>query len=156
MVLAGVLGACVGSPAVRAQATPTPSLAGVGFLAGCWAQGGPSGDGLREVWPAPAENMMTGLSQFWRAGAVVDWEFHRIDATPAGPALTPHPRGVASVTFTPDSVSDTRIVWTNMAHDFPRRIVYERVPEDVLRIQVDDGVQGGRSLTWTLIRSDCP
>lgn len=139
--------------AVSAQESATPSMEAVAFLAGCWRQPGDSG--LREYYAPPARNMTTGLSQFRRNGAVVDWEFHRIDAGPDGPVLTPHPRGVASVPFQPRAVEDGRIVWENLEHDFPQRIIYTRVA-DTLTARIEGGTgPEARGMEWRMVRASC-
>lgn len=132
-------------------------LSAVAFLVGCWAQPGPEGDGLREFYPPPASNMLTGLSQFWRDGAIVDFEFHRIDSSADGPVLTPHPRGVASVQFRPVEIEAERIVWQNLEHDFPQRIIYHRVAPDTLVARVEGAPESGvEGLQWSMIRAACP
>ncbi len=129
-------------------------LSAVAFMVGCWRQ--PSDNGLRERYAPPASNMMTGLSQFWRGGRIVDWEFHRVDAGHEGPVLTPHPRGVASVSFAPAVMEEGRIVWENLDHDFPQRIIYHRVAPDSLVARIEGGTgEAARFLEWRMVRTDC-
>lgn len=142
-----------GFPPATVRAQTPPTMDAVAFLAGCWQQG--AGDGLREHYAPAATNMMTGLSQFWSNGRIVDWEFHRIDAGPDGPVLTPHPRGVASVPFAPADVSENRIVWQNLEHDFPQRIIYTRTGDTlVARIEGGEGADA-RAREWPMIRTAC-
>jgi len=140
---------------LRGQVAGEDALAPVAFLTGCWAEETP-GAGLREYYAPPASNMMTGLSRFLRGGRVVDWEFHRIDAGPSGPTLTPHPRGVASVTFSPVAMTGNRIVWENADHDFPQRIIYERIGPDGLMVRIEGGEgEKARAVTWHMRRASC-
>ena len=150
-----VMGALASAPALAAQDRGEGS-SGLSFMVGCWAED-PAGNGLREIYAAPAANLMTGLSQFWRSGRIVDFEFHRIEMSTEGPILTPHPRGVASVPFLPVETGPDRIVWENAEHDFPQRIVYERVAADSLVARIEGG-EGDerRSLEWRMARSSCP
>ena len=152
--------------AIGALAVPGTSLAAqeteggveaASFMVGCWAQRPGDRSGLREIYAPPASNMMTGLSQFWREGRIVDWEFHRLDASADGPVLTPHPRGAASVSFRPADIQPDRIVWQNLEHDFPQRIIYERVAVDslVVRVEAGEGADA-RSLEWRMARARCP
>lgn len=156
LALVGIGQIAVSPPSVSAQSVEE-GLAAASFLVGCWAQSPSGQNGLREIYAHPAENMMTGLSQFWRGGRIVDFEFHRIDASPEGPVLTPHPRGVASVSFRPAEVVSDRIVWENLEHDFPQRIIYERVSANSLAVRIEggDGAEA-RSLEWRMARTDCP
>ena len=71
------------APPAAAQAGP--DLTSISFMVGCWAEPSASGDGLREFYAPPSENMLTGLSQFWQGGRIVDFEFHRVDSSPTGP-----------------------------------------------------------------------
>ena len=143
--------------AVPACAQQEDPALGVGFMVGCWAQPAPEGNGLKEFYAPPAENMLTGLSQFWRGGRIVDFEFHRIDLSPAGPVLTPHPGGVASVSFQPTEIQSDRIRWENPDHDFPQRIIYQRVAEDTLVARIEGGEgANARSLEWRMGRVSCP
>ena len=123
------------------------------FMVGCWQQ--PGANGIREQFAPPATNMMTGLSQFWRGDRIVDWEFHRIDQGPQGPVITPHPRGEASVSFAPIELTPTRIVWSNPDHDFPNRIIYERVAPDTLVVVAEADGPEGRRLAFRMARVSC-
>lgn len=150
LTLGGILS---GTPAATAQ--DSVGMEAVAFMTGCWQE--PGGDGLREFYLPAAVNMMTGLSQFWRDGRIVDWEFHRIDLGARGPILTPHPRGVESVAFAPESIRDDGIVWQNLEHDFPNRIAYRRLGSDTLVARVDGGEGGeARVLEFRMIRVPCP
>ena len=140
-----------------AQEPGNSGLDAARFLVGCWAQPAPEGNGLREFYAPPANNLLTGLSQFWRGGEIVDFEFHRIDDSPAGPVLTPHPKGVASVSFQPSAIEPGRIVWENPEHDFPQRIIYARVAPDTLVARVEGGEgASARSAEWRMARTECP
>ena len=148
--------------ATLSSTSPASAQAGEGglsaaaFLVGCWAHPAPAGNGLREMYAPPADNMLTGLSQFWRDGSIVDFEFHRIDAGPAGPVLTPHPRGVASVSFQPVVIEPDRIVWQNLEHDFPQRIIYHRVGGDTLVARAEAGEgEEARGREWRMVRTGC-
>jgi len=127
------------------------------FMVGCWAEPNDDESGLREIYAAPAANMLTGLSQFWRDGRIVDFEFHRIDESPDGPVLTPHPQGVASVSFRPLEIGHDRITWQNLEHDFPQRITYRRVAVDTLVVRIEGGEgASARSIEWRMGRAKCP
>lgn len=124
------------------------------FMVGCWAEEPGSPNGLREVFVAPASNMMTGLSQYWRDGQIVDF---RIEGAPGGPVLTPHPRGVASVSFRPVELDSESAVWENLEHDFPQRITYLRVARDTLKARISGGEgDTARSIEWRMSRMACP
>lgn len=99
---------------------------------------------------------MTGLSQFWNEGSIVEFEFHLISASDEGPVLKPHPGGVGSVEFQPRTVASNRIEWENLTHDFPQRIIYHRIGKDTLTVRVEGGEGGSlRSTTWEMMRTSC-
>ena len=146
-----------GAQAQDAADAPSPGMEAVAFMVGCWAQPAPEGNGLREIYSPPATNLMTGLSQFWRGGRIVDFEFHRIDATETGPALTPHPRGQPSVTFPPSVMRPNHITWENLEHDFPQRIMYTRVAPDSLVARIEGGEgEDAQMIEWRMGRIACP
>jgi hypothetical protein len=148
--------ALLAAPAHAGAQSADGGVSAAAFMVGCWAQPAPEGNGLRETFAPPAANMLTGLSQFWRGGRIVDFEFHRIDASADGPVLTPHPRGVASVAFPPAEIAADRIVWQNLDHDFPQRIIYHRTAADTLVARIEGGEgETARALEWRMARVDC-
>lgn len=163
--LAGaVAGACValsgcaraaaqeaGAPASPVE--PAADLAGLAFLAGCWAEGP---EGLHEQFTAPTSNLILGTSRYVRGGAVAQFEFHRIQAGESGPVLTPYPGGNASVSFAADSLAPGYVVWSNPEHDFPQRIIYDGREDGVL-VATIEGPRGGETarMGWRMRRVAC-
>lgn len=136
---------------VMAQ-TPNPSA----FMAGCWAEPGELGAGLREHFTAPTANLTLGVSRFLSDGHVVEFEFHRIEPGSEGWTLTPHPGGVASVPFVARDVASDRVVWSNPDHDFPQRIIYHRVADDTLVVRIEGETPGGtRAREWRMAADAC-
>jgi Domain of unknown function (DUF6265) len=125
-------------------------------MAGCWRGVTRSGTTIEEFYSGPSSNMIVGATRYVRDGRVVDFEFARIDQTDSGAVLTPHPRGVRSVSFAPAIVGANRIVWENPTHDFPQRIMYTRVAADSLVARIEGRTTAGdRALEWRMGRAAC-
>jgi hypothetical protein len=139
------------APLADNQDTPTSS--GLAFMAGCWAE---QGDGLREQFSAPTQNMILGTSRFVIADKVRQFEFHRIDIGDGTSSLTPYPGGTAGVSFGATELDDRHVVWENLEHDFPQRIIYDGRESDVL-VAAIEGEQDGRTSRkeWRMLRVPC-
>lgn len=94
------------------------------WLAGCWMQDGADA-GTTEQWMAPAGGSMVGMARTVKAGKTIEYEFMRIHAAPDGKLLfTALPSGQKEATFTEILMDDAGIVFENLAHDFPHRVIY--------------------------------
>jgi hypothetical protein len=128
----------------------------LGFMAGCWHGLTRSGTTIEEFYTPPSSNLIVGVTRYVREGRVVDFEFTRIDQTDSGAVITPHPKGVRSVSFAPKAVERNRAVWENPTHDFPQRIVYTRVAADTLVARIEGRTPSGdRALEWRMGRATC-
>lgn len=142
--------------AVSPQSAVRSRVSDLGFMAGCWRGVTRSGTTIEEFYTAPSSNLIIGTTRYVRDGRVVDFEFTRIDQTDSGAVITPHPKGVRSVSFAPKVVEGNRIVWENPTHDFPQRILYNRVAGDTLVARIEGRTPSGdRALEWRMTRSAC-
>jgi hypothetical protein len=147
-------------PAPSATSSPHPAagsrVSDLAFMAGCWRGVTRSGTTIEEFYTAPSANLIVGVTRYVRDGRAVDFEFTRIDQTDSGAVITPHPKGVRSVSFAPKVLESNRVVWENPAHDFPQRIVYTRVAADTLVARIEGKTpRGERSLEWRMTRATC-
>jgi len=156
--------AAVGAQATSASSAAAPGLepanrsrvADLAFMAGCWRGLTASGTTIEEFYSAPSANLIVGATRYVRAGRSVDFEFTRIDQSDSGAVITPHPKGVRSVTFAPKVLRANRVVWENAAHDFPQRILYTRVSADSLVARIEGRTpRGDRALEWRMGRVAC-
>lgn len=144
------------SPPVSPQSAVRSRVSDLGFMAGCWRGLTRSGTTIEEFYTAPASNMIVGTTRYVRDGRVVDFEFTRIDQTDSGAVITPHPKGVRSVSFAPKILESDRAVWENPTHDFPQRILYTRVAADTLVARIEGRTPSGeRALEWRMTRVAC-
>lgn len=98
----------------------------LGWMAGCWS----SADGpvrVDEQWTSPEGGMMLGLSRTVKQGRTVFHEFLRIETKDGVVTYTPRlSTGQAPVSFTLVKQTPDEVVFENLSHDFPQRILYRR------------------------------
>ena len=83
---------------------------------------------------------MLGLSPFLREGVTVSHEFSRLEARGDGLVLTAKPSGQTPTPFTLSDAGPGRVVFENLEHDFPVRVIYRRNQTGlVARIEGRDG-----------------
>jgi hypothetical protein len=139
--------------ATSAGAQDGAGIGDVAFLSGCW--GGRTGDiEMREQWSDPSGGAMLGTTRFLRDGVVVDWEFARLAEDADGVTLWPYPSGRPSEDGFPLVRTGAELVFENLAHDFPVRIIYARQSGDRLTIRIEGTDGEGRG--WSVGRVPCP
>jgi hypothetical protein len=160
LLIARSTAACAQAAQAGSPPSPQPAarslVSDLGFMAGCWRGLTRSGTTIEEFYTAPSSNLIVGATRYVRDGRVVDFEFTRIDQTDSGAVITPHPKGVRSVSFAPKVVERNRAVWENPTHDFPQRILYTRVADDSLVARIEGRTPSGdRALEWRMVRATC-
>ena len=123
-LLAGGVGP---SPAAAQTPGHGPGIEAVAFLAGCWAGTTGSLD-MREQWSEAEGGVMLGTTRFYRDGALVDFEFGMISTVEGALTLWPYPRGNRSEHGFPLVRTEPELVFENLEHDFPVRIIYGNGP----------------------------
>lgn len=129
------------------------SIRTVAFLAGCWT-GGTGDVQMREQWSEPAGGVMLGTTRYVRDGRVVDFEFAALREVDGTVTLWPYPGGERSAHGFPLVSADGDVVFENLAHDFPVRIVYR--PDGVDRLAPRIEGADGEVREWELRRVPCP
>lgn len=94
---------------------------------------------VEERWTEPASNLMLGLSRTVRGDKVVAFEFLRIEARADGIFYVAQPGGRPPTEFRLTGWDGTEAIFENPQHDFPRRILYRRAPDNVVIAKVDGG-----------------
>ena len=120
------------------------------FMAGSWAGGGDT-DREEEHWTAPRGGMMVGMHRDLRGGKAKSFEFFRIEEREDGLWYLTQPRGQAATAFKAKEVSANRVVFENLEHDFPQRVIYWREKPGELRARIEGDVKGkleGAQWTW--------
>lgn len=121
------------SPA--ALASPLPH-----WLAGHWRVED-KGRITDEVWLAPAQGLMTGMSRT-HGGKSAFFEFVRIEARGGALYYIAQPRGAAATEFRAVRSDAEQVEFENAAHDFPQRIVYERRGTEAIAARIEGTVDG--------------
>lgn len=139
-VVCAVLGAVAGAAGIAAAAQGSGSLS---WLAGCWATPGAE-PGSGEMWTSPAGGTLLGVSRTVRGGQTVAWEFMVIRDEADGTYFVAKPSGQPEARFRAVSLSATKAVFENPAHDFPQRVIYERRTPTAVTGRIE-GTTGGRA-----------
>ena len=132
------------------------SVEDLAWLSGCWATvGGEAGSG--EQWTVPAGMTMFGVSRTVRDSRTVAYEFVQIRETAAGGLeFIARPSGQAEATFLLVRLSETEVVFENLAHDFPQRIIYRLQADGYLTGRIEGEVKGeAKAVDFPLQRIDC-
>lgn len=129
------------SAAASGSAQESSGLEALSFMTGCWSE---EGDGYREQFTPPTENLILGTSRRMVGSRVAGFEFHTITLSDGVPVLTPHPAGVRSDPFAASTLEDGYVVFENLEHDFPQRIIYDGREDDRL-IAAIEGDEGGET-----------
>ncbi|HEX8472341.1 MAG TPA: DUF6265 family protein [Brevundimonas sp.] len=121
-----------------------------------------------ETWTGPRGGLMLGSSVTMRDGRLSSFESSRIatvDEAGGDVSYFAGVEGAAPVAFTATEATGTRVVFENVAHDFPNRIVYELVKADdgieVLNARIEGHIDGRlETMHWSYRKAElnrrCP
>jgi hypothetical protein len=128
----------------------------VRWLLGCWDLSSGNRNVL-EQWVLTRDGEMTGTSRMTVGG--VERESERLRLYAAGDTLVyaAHPSGQPPAEFRAPSSTRNQVIFENLAHDFPQRIIYKRSGADSLIASIE-GDRGGqrRVVTYPYRRVECP
>jgi hypothetical protein len=143
--LGASIGAVASTPAPPAQPAQAV-LQSLAWLAGCWqSDDGEPGSG--EQWMPPAAGTMLGVGRTVAGGATRSFEFMRIHTLADGRlAFTAYPSGQSPGTFPLLRASVDEVVFENLQHDFPQRVIYRLDAPGRLAARIE-GVSEGKPLT---------
>jgi hypothetical protein len=145
--VAAAFAAALSSAPILAQ-----QLAETAFLAGNWAE---KKENIQtdEMWLAPKGGMMLGVNRTVLTGKKSAFEYMRIEDRNGRPVYLASPEGRPPVEFKATESSATRLVFENLAHDYPQRVIYWREGPDVLMARIEGKVAGKeRSQQWRFLR----
>ncbi|MGH7469472.1 MAG: DUF6265 family protein [Longimicrobiales bacterium] len=141
--------------AVPTAAQQAQSLDAARWLAGCWELRA-GNRMILEMWMPPAGDLMLGGSRTVVGGKVRDFEQVRIRAEAGKLVYTAVPSGQKEASFPSASITDNTIVFENLAHDFPQRIIYRKLGADSLVARTEGpGANGPRSFDFPMRRVSC-
>lgn len=120
LVLAAI---ALNAPQGYAADTPASPLAPLAWISGSWT--GTQGEmTTEEHWTDPTGGLMLGMNRARRGDRVVMFEFLRIVASGDSVFYIALPRGRGETPFPMKELTGKRVVFENLAHDFPQRIMY--------------------------------
>ena len=139
--------------AAEVAASPVDSLA---WMAGCWEHEEP--DFRREEqWMRPAGGTLVGMSRSVADGRTVEYEYLRIEVRDGRLVYVASPSGQAETVFTLEELTDRSVRFAAPEHDFPQRIVYERVSPRAILAWIEGNVEGvSRVIEFPMVAGRCP
>jgi hypothetical protein len=150
LFIVSAIGMAAGAPAAESP------LARVAWLAGCWraVNGEP---GTAEHWMPPAGGTLIGMGRTVRQGRTVEHEFLQIRETPEGKLVyIAQPSGQSMAQFTAVRVGERYVVFENLEHDFPQRILYRLEADGRLHARIEGTVKGTlKGVDFLMMRASC-
>ena len=131
---------------------PAASLERLSWLSGCWTRTRP--DGLTEEhWMKPAGGTMLGMGRSVKGDRTTEFEFLQIREVAGKLAYIAKPSGQPEGTFPVKTQSDAEIVFEDLAHDFPQRVIYRRNADGSLTARIEGTMNGqSRSVDYPYTR----
>ena len=132
-------------PAYAQEAPLTDPMASAAWLAGCWELRTERHTVL-EMWMPADGGMMLGSSRTVATGEARQYEHLRLHVDGARLVYTAIPSGQSEAAFTSPAGAPVRadsLVFENLSHDFPQRLVYRRLGADSLTVRVEGPGPGG-------------
>jgi hypothetical protein len=144
LVLAAFLALAVENKGETASATVDQ----LGFIAGSWSSDR-GGLVTEEMWSAPKAGTMLGVGRTMKGDKTVFFEFLRIETREGNLFYVAQPRGGKATAFKLTSFDGKSATFENPEHDFPQKIVYEKVSDDVVRATVSGPSSAGeKNESW--------
>ena len=137
--------------AIRPGVAHGSTLDSLAWMAGSWAAAVDSvGDRQEEHWMAPRGGLMVGMHRDVKAGRAGGFEFFRIEERADGVYYMTSPGGRPATPFKMKECSGHRVVFENLKHDFPTRIIYWQEHPYQLRARIEGDVKGKLEfMEWT-------
>ena len=139
LLLSAVLAASLGAPAFAADPA-TAKVEDLGFIAGAWKMAGPPL--IEELWMKPAGGTLIGAGRVSGEGKTFFFEYLRIETRPDGIFYVAQPKGGPKVDFKLVKLQAGEAVFENLAHDFPKRVIYRKLEDGGLFARTEgDGTE---------------
>jgi hypothetical protein len=135
-----------------AAETPPPKVDSLAWMSGSWQDVSDTRH-VSEAWLGPRGGMMVSANLSVAATGRAVFEYLRIADTPAGLSLFASPAGRPATEFKLKEAGEKRVVFENLEHAFPQRVIYWRDGE-VLRARIE-GVRNGSAASdeWSFVRA---
>ncbi len=132
-----------------------PKLSDMAWIAGCWA-GGSEGRAYVEHWMSADGGTMMGMSRTVKGDKTVAFEFLRIHQEADGIYYTSIPSGQTQASFKLKSLDERSVVFENLDHDFPQRIIYRLQDGGALMASIEGMSKGAlKQVDFPMRRVGC-
>jgi hypothetical protein len=141
LIVAVALAFCMAASRTAAQDAPM-NVATLAWMAGDWQT--PAGGRMQseEHWIPPAAGTLFAVSRTIAGERTVFFEFLRIETRADGVFYVAQPRGSRPTDFKCIRMSGAEVVFENLQHDFPKRIIYRKNGDGSLTARVEgDGTE---------------
>jgi hypothetical protein len=136
--------------AAMAQSSPS-GLAQLAWLAGEWRLEKANGRIIEEQWSKPAAGIMLGTGRTYSKDKLVEFEFVRIVERDGKLVYIAQPNGQPPTEFVAAKVSTDEVVFENLQHDFPKRVMYKKVSDKCVTAAIDGG-EGTKKIEFPYCR----
>ena len=118
----------------------SPEMAKLAWISGCWKSEG--NIHTEEQWTKLEAQSMLGMGRTIANGKTVFHEFLQIRERADGIFYIAQPNGEAAVPFKLVKINDTAAIFENPQHDFPQRIIYQRMIDGSLFAAIEGEEKG--------------
>lgn len=131
-----------------------PTVDELGWMAGYWLSCGPQGE-VAETWTDPRGGQMVGHSVTLTPRGRSAFEMLRIAPVDGVAAYHAQPGGRAATVFKAAEADGDHVVFQNLEHDFPQRIIYRRQGADVMIARIEGPMNGQeQGMEWRFERRE--
>ena len=124
------------------------------WMSGVWSQT-KAGEIVQESWLGPSGGMLVAVNLTTSAKGKAAFEYMRIVETATGISLISSPGGAAATEFKMKEIAARRVVFENLDHDFPQRVIYSLAPDGALLARIEGKVRGKlEAMDWRFVSAD--
>ncbi|MES2296222.1 MAG: DUF6265 family protein [Pseudomonadota bacterium] len=135
-----------------AAAAAADTVAQLAWMEGHWQHQNGKRD-TEEHWIAPKGGTMFALNRATEEGRTIEFEFLRIIERDGQLIYVSSPNGRAPVEFPAKLVGKNSVVFENVAHGFPARIIYTAESSEVIIARIEGRIGDvERSKEWRFVR----
>jgi hypothetical protein len=149
------IGVCFAAGFLLLQSAHADGVDSLSWLSGCWSHEG-SDPGSMEMWTPAAAGTLLGVSRTVKNDKTIAHEFMQIRIADNKLAFIAQPSNQPEATFRAIRSSANEVVFENLKHDFPQRVIYRRESEDLIQARIE-GLRDGklRGKDYPMKRTKC-
>ena len=136
--------------------TAKPTINDLAWLAGCW-ESNANGREINEQWMKPSGQVMLGMGRTVANGKLREYEFLQIREDADGAIYyVAKPSGQPEGSFKLVKSQNKEVVFENLEHDFPQRIIYRLQGDGSLFARIEGTMKGEpRGFDYPMKRARC-